>query len=82
MMWSVSIGVVMREADLWPTLSLLNNQQQRYEFQLLVAGVTQPARDILFASLREGNEQAQPGENSKDDDEWTLPGEKKQKMLG
>lgn len=81
MMLSAPVGVVTREAVLQPTLSLLNNRQYRYEYRLLVASVTQHARDILHASLREGKGQAKPGKQPENDNEWTRSRERKGKTL-
>lgn len=62
MIRSAPVVVVTRETVLRPALSLLNNKQRRYGLRLLAEPVIQHARNILPASLREGNEQAQSGE--------------------
>lgn len=62
MMLSAPVGVVIHEAGLQPPLSVLNNRQSRYGYRLLAAPVTLSAYNILPVSLREGDEQAQPGE--------------------
>lgn len=56
MLWSTPMKVVLREAGLMPVVSLRNNRQWRYDIRLLTAQVTQPVRDILPVTLREGEE--------------------------
>lgn len=71
MMWSTPVVVVTRVADLRPALSILNNRQRKYRYRLLAATVTNPARDILHESQREGEVQVQTGKQPEDDDERT-----------
>lgn len=61
---------VVREAGLWPALSLLNNRQRRYRYRLLAAQRIQPTRDILSVPIREGKDQANLGELAEGDDKW------------
>lgn len=64
---------VVGEAGLRPELSLLNNQQSRYEYRLLVTPASQLTRDILPITIRDGAEQAQTGEFTECDDDWFRP---------
>lgn len=53
---SASTGIVTRETRLQPTLDLLNNKHQRYEYRLLAVPVTLPTCDIHSVTPREDNE--------------------------
>lgn len=76
------VGVVVREADLRPALSVLNNRQWRYGLRLLAAPKTQSTRDILPLILQEGKEQSQSWEQSVDNITWKRPSKARQKGLG
>lgn len=54
--WSALAGIVVREAELRPAVSLLNNREQRYFHELQVAPRRQPVRDIFPLTLREGED--------------------------
>lgn len=74
--------VVVREAELRPALFLLNNRQRRYQYRLLAATELQSTRDILPATLGEGDEQAQSSKLAKGDDDWFRPTGRRQSTLG
>lgn len=52
------IGIVTHEAGLEPAWLLLNNQQRRYRYRLLAPSITQPACNILLATLRDSHQRA------------------------
>lgn len=68
---SAPTGIVTGEAGLWLPLYLLNNRKRWYVYRFLAEPVTQPTHDILPVTLREGEEQAQPGEQPVDSEAWT-----------
>lgn len=68
MLWCAPMGVVVQDAELLPVVTLLNSRQRRYSLGLLAAPNTQPVRDILPLTLREGKVQTQPGKKPEGDD--------------
>lgn len=71
MLRSTPTGVIVRDAGLHSAVSLLNTRQRSYELQLIAASKTEPARDILPVTQRDGEEQAQSGEQPEGHDTWT-----------
>lgn len=45
-------GIVAREAELRPILSVLNNIESQYRYLLLAAHITQETYEILFVTMR------------------------------
>lgn len=61
---------MVRKARPRPTVPLFNNRQRRYKYSLLADLRTQPARDILSATVREREDQAQSRERSENNSNW------------
>lgn len=70
MFWLAVYRAVVREAGLWPPLSLLNNKQCRYRYRVHSALKSQPARDIIPVTPCHGEEQVQSGELAAGDEYW------------
>lgn len=78
---SVPTGIVPREAWLRQAMCFLNNRQRWYGYRLLTASVTQPTCDLLPATLRGGDEQAQLGDQPEGNNQWAQLGGRKPKRF-
>ena len=67
------IGPLVREAALEPAVCLLEARQQGYIARLLALPDDQPTRGILPITFRDGDLDAQPGEQPLQDREWAGP---------
>ena len=74
------IGPLLREAGLEPAETALDNRQRRYTARLLTLPEGHPGTKILPVSFRDGDRQAQPGEQPPGDREWAESG--KPRTLG
>ena len=63
-------ALIVREAGLTSAKALLNARQRGYGGRLLSLPDGHPIKEILSITLRKGDEAAQPGEQSIDDNEW------------
>lgn len=79
--WSAPTGIMVRYTGLRFAVSLLNTRQSRFRFRLLTVARSQPSRDILLVTLREGDDQAQSGELPEGDDNCAWPPQRAQKTL-
>lgn len=82
MLQFATMELMVWETCLRPTVSVLNNRQRRYGLRHLGASRTQPTRDILPVTLKEGEEQPKPGEQPENDDIWTRPSRARRGNLG
>jgi len=70
MLKSTPIGPLVREASLAPAEVLLEARQLRYTTRLLSLPENHPAKKILPVSFREGDQHAQPGEQTPGNRQW------------
>ncbi|ODM18007.1 hypothetical protein SI65_06795 [Aspergillus cristatus] len=70
MLKSTPVGPLVREAGLAPAEALLEARQLRYTTRLLSLPENHPAKEILPVSFREGDQHAQPGEQTPGNRQW------------
>src|SRR5271154_29236 len=67
------IGPLVNEAALIPAVPLLEDRQRKYALRALQLPSTHPINELLPATLRYGDGDAQPGQYSSSDLNWTEP---------
>ena len=65
------IGPLIKEAALDPAVPLLENRQRRFALRALKLPTGHPINELLPPTLRYGDGDAQPGQYSNNDLEWT-----------
>jgi len=70
MLKSTPVGPLVCEAGLAPAEALLEARQLRYTTRLLSLPENHPAKKILPVSFREGDQHAQPGEQTPGNQQW------------
>ncbi|ODM21420.1 hypothetical protein SI65_02263 [Aspergillus cristatus] len=70
MLKTTPVGPLVREAGLAPAEALLEARQLRYTTRLLSLPENHPAKKILPVSFREGDQHAQPGEQTPGNRRW------------
>jgi ribonuclease HI len=75
------IGPLIKEAALTPAVPLLEDRQRRYALRALKLPAGNPINDLLPATIRHGDGEAQPGQYAHEDLDWSRP-EKRPKDLG
>ena len=67
------IGPLIKEAALTPAIPLLEDRQRRYALRALKLSIGHPINDLLPATLRYGDGDAQPGQYPNDNLDWSKP---------
>src|SRR5205814_9767362 len=67
------IGPLVKEAALTPAVSVLEDRQRRYTLRALTLPIGYPINELLPPTIRYGDGDAQPGQYSNNNLDWTEP---------
>jgi hypothetical protein len=67
------IGPLVKEAALTPAVFVLEDRQRRYALRALKLPIGHPINELLPPTIRYGDGDAQPGQYSNDNLDWTEP---------
>ena len=67
------IGPLVKEAALTPAVSVLEDRQRRYALRALKLPIGYPINELLPPTIRYGDGDAQPGQYSNNNLDWTEP---------